>query len=378
MCLLITGPSHKLRNTLLNTPYMLGDIYKSNPDGVGIMYTNKSGLKITKALPLSIADARKFVETLPMDDRELAMHWRWKTHGDIDMINCHPYHVNANSAMMHNGILHTGNAADRSKSDTWHFIEDYLKTLDDDMLHNAQFAGMVAEFIGDNRFALMSADGRLTVINKDQGVEHDGMWFSNEYAWDSSVLIPGRQKAFSYKSFAGKGISSKGWSRDFDVDMDDGFGIHPMDREALALADDEDDELDYLYANIDESLEDCDVDAFRHCLTQMPRPTLEYVADNYEVVPYSRADDSQLDAKSRAMRTLLVDGDVEALLALLKNAEGAGSAVVIEDRVASCLLWYCETTPMYVGRALVADSITGDDQADDEIALLEEVRAAVH
>jgi predicted glutamine amidotransferase len=61
------------------------------------------------------------------DDREIAIHFRWTTHGKTDMLNCHPYDVIPGFiAMMHNGVLHTGNAADKNKSDTWHFIQGLL------------------------------------------------------------------------------------------------------------------------------------------------------------------------------------------------------------------------------------------------------------
>ena len=123
MCLIITGKSAKIRSTLLDTDALLGDIYSSNPDGIGIMYATSKGLKVVKMLPKSLADATQFITKLPNDDRELAIHFRWTTHGHTDMTNCHPYDVVPGYvAMMHNGILHTGNDADKAKSDTWHFL----------------------------------------------------------------------------------------------------------------------------------------------------------------------------------------------------------------------------------------------------------------
>ncbi len=37
----------------------------------------------------------------------------------------------------------------------------------------------------------MTDDGRLTVVNRDDGIEHQDLWFSNTYAWSPELLIPG-------------------------------------------------------------------------------------------------------------------------------------------------------------------------------------------
>jgi hypothetical protein len=194
MCLIITGQSSKVRSTLLNTKGMLSEVFASNPDGIGVMYSTAKGLKVVKTLPKNINDANALINKLPTDDREIAIHFRWTTHGDTDLLNCHPYDVvTGYVAMMHNGVLHTGNAADKTKSDTWHFINDYLKEAVHDspnLVHTKGFLTMLADFIGDNRFVFMDGEGRMSHVNYDQGIEHDGLWFSNTYAWKPATLIP--------------------------------------------------------------------------------------------------------------------------------------------------------------------------------------------
>ena len=194
MCLLITGPSQSIRSTLLHTPRLLEDIYVSNADGIGAMYPSASGLQTPKALPRTVQQARQFIQALPKDSRNLALHWRMRTHGAINKANCHPYTVVPGQLeMMHNGVLHTGNKADPGMSDTWHFIQDYLAPLAQHgagLIHEPALVALIAEFIGDNRFAFMTEDGRLTVINRDDGMEHQDLWFSNTYAWSPELLIP--------------------------------------------------------------------------------------------------------------------------------------------------------------------------------------------
>jgi hypothetical protein len=198
MCLIITGQSSKVRSTLLETSGMLSEVYTSNPDGIGVMYSTSKGLKVIKTLPKNVNDAFAFIKKLPNDDREIAIHFRWTTHGHTDLLNCHPYDVVAGYvAMMHNGVLHTGNAADTTKSDTWHFINDYLKDAVHDapnLVHTEGFLNLLADYIGDNRFVFMDGEGRMSHVNYDQGIEHDGLWFSNTYAWRPATLIPNYYK----------------------------------------------------------------------------------------------------------------------------------------------------------------------------------------
>lgn len=191
MCLLFSGTSSAIRAAFLDTPGMVADVYAHNQDGLGFMYATASGLKVVKKLPKSAADVRKMIEALPKDEREVAGHFRMRTHGDIDKANCHPYAIGETGAyLMHNGILDTGNKADTSKSDTWHFAKNYLATLDADVLHNEQYRRLLGEFIGPNRFVIATPDGRMSWVNAHQGVEAAGVVFSNTYAWSPELLIP--------------------------------------------------------------------------------------------------------------------------------------------------------------------------------------------
>jgi predicted glutamine amidotransferase len=90
---LITGSSNKIRQQLLGTNLLIENIYGKNGDGLGIMYASDDGLVVTKGLPSAASGFREMVESLPDDDREVALHARWRTHGDIDLDNCHPYQV---------------------------------------------------------------------------------------------------------------------------------------------------------------------------------------------------------------------------------------------------------------------------------------------
>lgn len=216
MCLIIVGKAETLRATLLDTPGLLADIYRSNPDGIGIMYASVRGLRIFKKLPKNSQEARHFLSRMPGDERNLAVHFRWTTHGHTNKDNCHPYTVvEGECAMMHNGVLRTGNSADTSKSDTWHFIKDYLQTgvaMAPGLVHDAGFRALVKDFIGNtNRFVFMTNDGQVSIVNSKEGIEHNGLWFSNTYAWSPGLLIPGRHVKYGGYQGGYQGGYRGGW-----------------------------------------------------------------------------------------------------------------------------------------------------------------------
>lgn len=191
MCLLVTQTTI---SPVLSNDWLI-DFHASNSDGVGVMFADGGDLVIQKILPKSPQDFIDFYHS-NIKGKNCAFHLRMKTHGDIDLENCHPYEVlnRADHGMdlwlMHNGILSTGNKADTSKSDTWHYIRDYLRPM---LIENPEFAfhpsfsDIVGKHIGSsNKFVLMDNQGRIATINQSAGVYWGGLWLSNTYAWSAS------------------------------------------------------------------------------------------------------------------------------------------------------------------------------------------------
>jgi predicted glutamine amidotransferase len=174
------------------SPEWLADFYSYNSDGVGVMYSENNQLITKKYLPESSADLIDFYQE-NIQGRNCAFHLRMRTHGDIDMRNCHPYQVlnqaehGVDMHLMHNGVLDTGNAKDVTRSDTYHYIKDYLRPLlarDPDFAFTNKFKRLIGKRIGSfNKFVLMDNQGRCAVVNQDAGVYWSGLWLSNTYAW---------------------------------------------------------------------------------------------------------------------------------------------------------------------------------------------------
>lgn len=304
MCLLQTGSSAAIRAQFLNTPGLIEDVYESNSDGLGVMYTEHGALVTARILPKHHMEAREFLAALPNDDRPLALHWRMRTHGAITLDQCHPYDVDEETALMHNGILDTGNAADVSKSDTWHFIADYMQDMGPDVLHNPGYLKMLGEFIGNNRFAIMSADGRLSVVNKDQGIEHDGVWFSNTYAWSPHLLIPTYKPRAVYGNYGRWG----GHLGDFDTGGSGKDWLKDLE---------EDDEADTTEAYVEEMVEEClyqfDSTTLGELLEEFPDETLAYLVASYRITQYSRYDPAEYPHSYAEAVQAWINGEVGRL-----------------------------------------------------------------
>lgn len=183
MCILIHHPAGSEL-----TDEHFADFYSSNPDGFGAIINN--GRKVDVIKRVGTLREIQQLYTKFVKGHDAIIHMRMRTHGDIDLTNCHPYQVIPGLWMSHNGILSTGNSADPSKSDTWHYIKDYLQPLlsrDPDLIHEPAFQTLIERHIGySNKFGFMSSDGRCVIINRDAGLEHEGVWYSNTYAWTPS------------------------------------------------------------------------------------------------------------------------------------------------------------------------------------------------
>lgn len=187
----------------------LADVFGKNQDGLGIMYAEGGALHIFKCLP---ANAQEFVDFYRKhaEGKYCVWHARMQTHGDIDFDNCHPYKVTEDVWLAHNGILSTGNDADKSKSDTWHFIKNFIRPAllgNPDLLTDKDWQKFVGSIIGrSNKFALVRNDGEIVVINAEAGVNYQNAWLSNTYAWSYHKFTGGSGYTNMYSGYSRSSI----------------------------------------------------------------------------------------------------------------------------------------------------------------------------
>lgn len=183
MCILI----HHSANTSF-TDEMLADFYSHNPDGFGVMYGDGKKIHVTKSLGSAkeIADLYRDIA----EGRECIIHYRMKTHGNIDTANCHPYRVTDDLWVAHNGVLSASNPLRKEMSDTWHLIEYVIKPIAEsnpDLIFTEEWQTYCGALIGSgNKLGFAHADGRVAIINRKSGVDYMNAWLSNTYAWSAT------------------------------------------------------------------------------------------------------------------------------------------------------------------------------------------------
>lgn len=194
----------------------LADFTEYNQDGYGFFWVEDGRVQTCKAVKPDgfSADYRRLQHLNP------SVHLRMRTHSDVSEVNCHPMRVLDNLYVMHNGIISHADTRFKHLNDTWHYIIDTLKPVLKDnfeLLQVPAFQAMLAGHIGNSRLVFLDALGRTTIINREQGLEHNGVWYSNTYAWsahDKQLDKPAKKQAktWDYPYYQGGGLY-KGYAK---------------------------------------------------------------------------------------------------------------------------------------------------------------------
>lgn len=164
----------------------LQQCWKINDDGAGFMYNHEDRLRVKKGF----FDFDKFYDSYSQSTagKKAVIHFRIKTHGAIDMQNCHPFRVTDSLAFAHNGIISNIKTPNKDKSDTWHFNENVLKPLANittDFFGNSAITELLRGYIGSSKLVFLDKENTVYILNEHMGEWHDGCWYSN-----SSYKIP--------------------------------------------------------------------------------------------------------------------------------------------------------------------------------------------
>ena len=171
-------------------------MWDNNPHGGGIAYIDGEEVKVFKTLKKSEFINAYFNIAKDFGMRDMLVHTRIKTHGDICIDNVHPFQVNENTFMAHNGTIDeaTPPVKHSEKSDTNWFVEHFMSHFDVTALDDNHFIDMLGNFIGGgpmethqwygNKLVFLTADKRTKkdsyVVNEHLGQSPGkGIWFSN-------------------------------------------------------------------------------------------------------------------------------------------------------------------------------------------------------
>ena len=174
MCLILHKPAGR---TVPGS--IMAEAYANNGDGLGWM----AGAEVERIPRVRRKHVKHLTHRLntALRDVEVAVHFRWRTHGKIDFDNTHPYPLHDGGYLMHNGVLAGGNFYDPDRSDTWHYIafDLYGRETHAD---SAVWDSVERDIGPGNKFLIMDSAHAMRVVNRSAGRTYQGLWLSNTYS----------------------------------------------------------------------------------------------------------------------------------------------------------------------------------------------------
>jgi hypothetical protein len=183
---------------------VLRECWDSNPDGAGLMFSEKEALTIRRGFMKwrSLKRYMKRAGTDRLDALPVVFHFRIATHGSVSKKNCHPFQINENLAMAHNGVMRNidipkGKDISDSEAFAERFVKEAFSSIEIDSLQDGQpINELFSSHIGNgNRLLFMDNNGEIAIVNEAEGTWPKtglgkNMWFSN-MNWKPVVLSGG-------------------------------------------------------------------------------------------------------------------------------------------------------------------------------------------
>jgi Glutamine amidotransferases class-II len=168
-----------------------------NPDGFGISVLDRGKLVTSKYLTNNSKTITQMLEEAK--DHKVFLHLRFRTHGEVNMENCHPFTSFEGDGkqilFMHNGTVSDYGENDPKYSDTYQFNERVIKPMIDrwvklgntpeSIFDDPMFIIIMQKYAGTtSKFVLYDESDNQIIFNKKGGKEFDGWWASNDYSFN--------------------------------------------------------------------------------------------------------------------------------------------------------------------------------------------------
>jgi len=180
MCIAIFKPKeHTLTRDTLKI------CFEGNSHGAGFAYPDGGKMVVDKGY-FKFKEFWEAYSEVQKKALPMLIHFRYRTHGLQNAENCHPWQIDAEHAMIHNGVIKqfSGGNKKGKLSDTGKFNEHVLKPM---FLANSRqwlenwSKCLIEDFIGTgNKVVILSANGDYQIYREEFGTWSGGCWFSND------------------------------------------------------------------------------------------------------------------------------------------------------------------------------------------------------
>lgn len=202
-----------------------------NEDGFGIVYLEEGTLKTKYTLEPSWNDVWDIFKSV--EGKPYVAHFRYATHGDVTRENAHPFMVVKRQLYVaHNGVIDI-DCGFSDRSDTWHFVQSVLKPRGMNCLRRKTLKALGRILGKNNKLAFLDIYGKVSIVNKAQGVTAGDIWFSNEYSirpgWSATLkpkLITGIITNFAKDDKRGKIGERYVYENEVDCDFCNVLTLH--------------------------------------------------------------------------------------------------------------------------------------------------------
>ena len=157
-----------------------------NCDGFGMSASVNNKLFVYKSISINSDDIIKLYNSIrQVATGDIVLHFRIATRGNVTDSLCHPFYVNKDLVMFHNGVeidedIAGHSCGNKDESDTKAFVNNILKNFKKGFQKNKNIMNMISKSVGDNnRLCFLDSNGVTTYSSSDLWVELNGILYSN-------------------------------------------------------------------------------------------------------------------------------------------------------------------------------------------------------
>ena len=186
MCIIIYKPVNiRLYDTTIK------NCFENNSDGAGFAYVENEQIYVQKGF-FNIETFQEAYE--PHKLKQALLHFRIKTHGNLEATNCHPLHISEQLVFAHNGIIYQV-PKDEEKSDSVLFneliLQNLIRVFGTQIIFDKTIQTLIKAYVYSSRLVFLDNKGQVHITNEKEGKWVSDCWFSNN-SWQKAkpIYIP--------------------------------------------------------------------------------------------------------------------------------------------------------------------------------------------